>query len=386
MRHCRAGRKQFLHPQHGRRRHAATAAGRHILLDGPPNPYCPSPKKPRRAEAPLSCASAAPSVRRRRKKPLPGPSPAATSASSEDRPETFGVSPAGTSLRRVAYARQPFRRRLVPSTTCQHANEIPLPCRTIARPRGRLLLGPHSPSTAFQTPGRPGRAPGTTPAAAEVPALAVDSVLQVTSLSGVIPRTPQPYVRPPGRHSLRRISRRFQGTEHGSIPLPAGYGFSRFGNVSCKTDWQALAGLSWLSSSQLPDLPEVPGPVTARIGRSPGSMLPTPARLNALGEREPPGRDYALRLHPLCSTAASTLARTRSVRIAPVRSAGRQPPPGKLRCLLHRIECRDFSAGARLAYETSRAPGGSITPTSLRRAQQATLAALRSTGRPHDGW
>ena len=48
----------------------------------------------------------------------------------------------------------------------------------------RLLLGPHSPSTAFETRDRPDRAPDTTPAAAEVPALVMLLVVQVTSLSG----------------------------------------------------------------------------------------------------------------------------------------------------------------------------------------------------------
>jgi hypothetical protein len=57
--------------------------------------------------------------------------------------------------------------------------------RNIARPPSRLLLKPHSHSTAFQSPGFPRQAPGTTPAAAELPALAMFFVSRFTSLSGV---------------------------------------------------------------------------------------------------------------------------------------------------------------------------------------------------------
>jgi len=58
--------------------------------------------------------------------------------------------------------------------------ELPLP--------SRLLLKPHSHSTAFQSPGFPRQAPGTTPAAAELPALAMFFVSRFTSLSGVTRR------------------------------------------------------------------------------------------------------------------------------------------------------------------------------------------------------
>src|SRR4051812_37067973 len=60
--------------------------------------------------------------------------------------------------------------------------------RNIARPPGRLLLKPHSHSTAFQSPGFPRQAPGTNPAAAELPALVMFFVLRVTSLCGVTRR------------------------------------------------------------------------------------------------------------------------------------------------------------------------------------------------------
>lgn len=52
----------------------------------------------------------------------------------------------------------------------------------------RLLLRPHSPSTAFETRRRPGNAPGTTPEAIEAPALAILLALRITSLSRVTGR------------------------------------------------------------------------------------------------------------------------------------------------------------------------------------------------------
>jgi hypothetical protein len=60
----------------------------------------------------------------------------------------------------------------------------------------------------------------------------------------------------PARHSFRTrfLRARFRRTERRSFLLPVGYGFSRFGTVSHETYWQALAGLSWLSSSPSRDL------------------------------------------------------------------------------------------------------------------------------------
>jgi hypothetical protein len=75
-----------------------------------------------------------------------------------------------------------------PGTTRSERTSPHCLARNIARPPGRLLLKPHSHSTAFQSPGFPRQAPGTTPAAAELPALAMLSVLRVTSLSGVTRR------------------------------------------------------------------------------------------------------------------------------------------------------------------------------------------------------
>src|SRR5207244_7047713 len=94
----------------------------------------------------------------------------------------------------------------------------------------------------FETPDRPGQSPATNPAAAVVPALAKAFVTWVTSLSGVTPKTPPPYVRT-FRHGIVSdlpTADRFQGAERRSSPLPVGDGFLQFGIVSHATHWQAL--------------------------------------------------------------------------------------------------------------------------------------------------
>jgi hypothetical protein len=60
-----------------------------------------------------------------------------------------------------------------------------------------FLLRPHSPSTVFQAPDLPSQAPGTAPAAAEVPALAMSFALRVTSLSQCYSAGPSPYAGSP---------------------------------------------------------------------------------------------------------------------------------------------------------------------------------------------
>jgi hypothetical protein len=74
-------------------------------------------------------------------------------------------------------------------------------CPATTPPRSRrLLLRPHSPTTAFQAPGRPSQAPATTPAAVAVPGLAVTVHQSVTSLEGVTPRVH--VVCPPSRNGI----------------------------------------------------------------------------------------------------------------------------------------------------------------------------------------
>ena len=96
--------------------------------------------------------------------------------------------------------RQLFRRLRHRTTRSERTSPHCL-ARNIARPPSRLLLKPHSHSTAFQSPGFPRQAPGTLPAAAELPALAMFFELRVTLLSGVTRRdrhrmrsSPEPYI------------------------------------------------------------------------------------------------------------------------------------------------------------------------------------------------
>jgi hypothetical protein len=80
------------------------------------------------------------------------------------------------------------RSQAVPGTTRRHTrrNSHCLAARSLAvRP---LLLRPHSPTTAFQTPGRPDRAPVTTPAAVVAPVLVLTSIQSFTSLADSLQR------------------------------------------------------------------------------------------------------------------------------------------------------------------------------------------------------
>lgn len=136
----------------------------------------------------------------------------------------------------------PFVVALVPGTTRQHANEAATALQSPRRASARSLLRPLSPATAFETPDRPSQAPGTSPAAAVVPALAKAFVTWVTSLSGVTPKTPPPYVCAFRRGIVSDPPRadRFLGAERRSSPLPVGDGVLQFGIVSHATHWQAL--------------------------------------------------------------------------------------------------------------------------------------------------
>jgi len=82
--------------------------------------------------------------------------------------------------------------------------------------------------------------------------LALIFVQTVTSLAGVTLRAWLLYVRT-SRRGIVSVgnghSRRFQGIEYRSFPLPVSSKFSRFGTVSDWTHLQGLSPLSWLSFS-----------------------------------------------------------------------------------------------------------------------------------------
>ena len=178
----------------------------------------------------------------------------------------------------------------MPSTTCSTARvpsafpdsppelDLRLPSETYSAfylsPTPRLQRLKHLPDQ--------GQAPATKPAAKVLPALVMSFVHWVTRLSGVSPRAYWPYVRPPGRHSFhKRVACNFRGQNIEASPYPLAKAFRRdrdtyrlpdylFGNVSQKTDWQALAGLSWLSYSWSLGLRVIP-----EAGRAPATDVTT---------------------------------------------------------------------------------------------------------------
>ena len=167
-----------------------------------------------------------------------------------------------------------------PGTTRSHANESRLPCRDIARPPGRLLLKPHSPSAAFGTPELPTQAPGNHPGSGR--GSCVSHALRLaghvairfwpegpTAVCAILPNhTPFASGLACATHRL------FPGIERRSIPVPTGCGLSQFGTVSRKTYWQALAGLSWLSYSRPLVFPAVPGLVRSGLSGRPAQCSP----------------------------------------------------------------------------------------------------------------
>lgn len=103
-----------------------------------------------------------------------------------------------------------FRRGHMPGTTRKHTNGAGLPCpayrltskSTSVLPSASYLLKTHSPTIAFKPPDRLHQAPGTNPAAAEVPALFMLSAMRVSWLRGCYSSGRMSYVRPSGRHSF----------------------------------------------------------------------------------------------------------------------------------------------------------------------------------------
>ena len=82
-------------------------------------------------------------------------------------------------------------------------------------PEWPLLLRPHSPTTAFESLGRPCQAPDTTPAAIAVPVLFLTFAQAVTSLAGVTRRARMSYVRI-SRSGIVSIENSFSMTLHDS--------------------------------------------------------------------------------------------------------------------------------------------------------------------------
>ncbi len=92
--------------------------------------------------------------------------------------------------------------------------------------------------------------------------------------SGRYPAGPTPYV-PGSRPGIVSTRGRFQRAESRSARLSLGVRRSQSGTGPERDDWQALAGLSWLSFSRPSDLPRVPdsgqraGSACCQVGSSP---------------------------------------------------------------------------------------------------------------------
>lgn len=155
-----------------------------------------------------------------------------------------------------------------PGTTRSHSRvSTALPKHRSARrwlppTPSRLLLRPHSPATAFESLGRPGRAPENHPGChsgscvSHLHRLTARVAIPLTGRDGCC--WPARQSRPSFRCVRSRTSHRFRRVERRSTLLPISRHRSRFGTVFRQTDRQAITRLSWLSYSQPSDLPMVP--------------------------------------------------------------------------------------------------------------------------------
>ena len=136
---------------------------------------------PRRAQG---TRTASPSNNRHRRAAVPG-GPTVTTYSTfpkgrDSQERTAAAIQTGTNSK----TRQPFRRRTLRVTSPKlERPATALQRHPLSRHAGKLLLRPHSHSAAFESRGRPSRAPGTIPAATELPGLAIVVFPSVTSLA-----------------------------------------------------------------------------------------------------------------------------------------------------------------------------------------------------------
>ena len=282
--------------------------------------------------------------------------------------------------------RWPFRP--VSSTTWNTQTRRPLPCSPLADPKpGPLLLRPHSPTTAFHArriapallpPGRPCRAPVTTPAAAVVPVLVLIFSQSVTSLEGVIPRARCRMSGLPARHSFHecgndvRVALTISGGRTQKLPLTHRQeAFAFRHRLRMRSLARAFAPFM-VELFAPPDLLEYPSLVIGPAPAVTSRRLPTAAHVERTSRARTPQEDLRSNdRSPALSTTA--LAKDKS----PVHQSLSASPP------LRGHKEKTIGSNAeitRLAYKTSR-----ITSASLRRTQQAILMALRSTGTARDG-
>jgi len=153
-------------------------------------------------------------------------------------------------LREEGSARQPFRRLLTlrglcpaPPVALEERDATALPR---LRPASAGFYSGHTPPLrGFNHPGINARAPGTNPAPAEVPALAMASIRPITSVAGVTRRSCHrtSEASAPAQLPCPRWTR-FREGETRSSSLPIDNRHSQFGIVFGRTHRQALDAMT----------------------------------------------------------------------------------------------------------------------------------------------
>ncbi len=186
--------------------------------------------------------------------------------------------------------------------------------------------------------------------------------------------------RVPHEHSFRKArAPQFLRVETRSTRLSLGARSSRFGTVSARSYWQALAGPFMVELFTAECFAPSPTPVRSA---SPLAELKAPhaSRVERAPWPEPLGRD----LHPLCAITASMRGH-RGFSLSP-RLGGEPGNPGlaetRKRPRFGIAESRLSDRTPGLGPSTSRG----FTPMSLRRAGRARLHAPSSTGHTCGGW
>ncbi len=236
---------------------------------------------------------------------------------------------AGTLPKRVK-TRPRFRRCSVPGTTRQHANESATALQRTSPDSRPLLLAGHSQTGLLKHRGDlfPGTG-STTPGRHSPSQLSDDLRLADHVPRGRYPSGLAPYV-PGSRLGIvsAKTSWRFRGTEHRSIPLPLGAGFSQFGAVFGKTHWQALVvGPFVVELFVVGSLPRTPGvvchpvPPVTRPGTPHASQVERTARVRT------PWAGFA---PALCRRGLPRQKAKKACRCRPCSRGLRPRPPGRL--------------------------------------------------------
>lgn len=130
----------------------------------------------------------------------------------------------------------------MPGTTRQHANETATALQRLSLGFRPLLLAGHSQTGLLNHRGDLFPGTGSTTPGRHSPSQLSDDLHPADHVPrGCYPSGLAPYV-PNSRSGIvsAKSPWRFRGTEHRSIPLSLGAGFSQFGTVFGQTHWQAL--------------------------------------------------------------------------------------------------------------------------------------------------